>query len=121
MLGLQVGLTCTYFYFLLMLLLQRKMIPKKGRRVRKIKIPTDKPIEFELGDMAAHIQKRREEKEARERKRHRNREGKAGGAFIALNLLVQKDSKAQQNHKSSHPNFNIQRQKRRQAPRRMLG
>ena len=41
--------------------------------------------------------------------------------FIAFNLLVQKDSNAQQNHKSSHPNFNIQRQKRGQAPRRMPG
>ena len=35
-----------------MLLLQRKMGPKKGRRVRKIDVPTDTPTEFELGDTA---------------------------------------------------------------------
>ena len=51
-----------------MLLLQRKMGPKKGRRARKSKVPTDIPTEFELGDMATDIQRRREEREARERK-----------------------------------------------------
>ena len=43
------------------------MGPKKGSRVRKIEIPTNTPTEFELGDMAADIQCRREEREARER------------------------------------------------------
>ena len=43
------------------------MGPNKGRRVRKIINPTDTPTEFELGDMAADIQQRREEREARER------------------------------------------------------
>ena len=36
--------------------------------------------------------------------------------FIALDLPIQEDSKAQQNRKSSRPNFSIQRQKRGQAP-----
>ena len=49
-----------------MLLLQRKMGSKKGRRVRKIEVPTDTPTEFELRDTAANIQ-RREEREARKR------------------------------------------------------
>ena len=40
---------------------------KKGRRVRKIEVPTDIVPEFELGDTAADIQQRREEREARER------------------------------------------------------
>ena len=39
-----------------MLLLQRKMGPKKGRRVRKIKVPTGTPTEFEFGNMVADIQ-----------------------------------------------------------------
>ena len=39
------------------------MGPNKGRRVRKIEIPTDSVHEFELGD----IQRRREERVARER------------------------------------------------------
>ena len=39
------------------------MGPKKGRRVRKIKDPT--VPKFELGDTAADIQRRREEREAR--------------------------------------------------------
>ena len=44
------------------------MGPKKGRRnVRKIEAPTDTPTKFELGDTAADIQRRREEREQRER------------------------------------------------------
>ena len=43
------------------------MGPKKGGRVRKIGVPTDSFPEFELGDTAADIQQRREEREARER------------------------------------------------------
>ena len=42
--------------------------PKKGRKnVRKIEVPTDRPIECQLGDTTADIQKRREERERRER------------------------------------------------------
>ena len=44
------------------------MGPKKGRRVlRRIEVPTKTPPEFELGDTAADIQRRKEEKEAREK------------------------------------------------------
>ena len=44
------------------------MGPKEGRRVRKIDVPTDTPLELELGDTVADIQQReREEREARER------------------------------------------------------
>ena len=42
-------------------LLQGKMGPKKGRRVRMREILTDTPTEFELGDAAAAIQKKNEE------------------------------------------------------------
>ena len=35
--------------------------------MRKIEVPTDSIPEFELGDMAADIQRRREEREARQR------------------------------------------------------
>ena len=35
--------------------------------MRKIEIPKDTPTEFELGDTAAHIQRRRAEREQRER------------------------------------------------------
>ena len=38
------------------------MGPKKGRRVRKIEAPTDSVSEFELGDTAADIEQRREER-----------------------------------------------------------
>ena len=47
---------------------EKKMGSKKGRRIRKIKVPTDTPTEFELGDTTADIQRRRKEREARERK-----------------------------------------------------
>ena len=38
-----------------------------SRQVMKIKVSTDTPTEFELGDTAADIQRRREEREQRER------------------------------------------------------
>ena len=44
------------------------MGPKKGRRVRKIEVPTENVPEFELGDTVADIQQRRDDKEARESK-----------------------------------------------------
>ena len=54
------------------------MGPKKGRRVRKIEVPTDSVPEFELGDTAADIQWRRQEGEAREREEaHQQREEEA--------------------------------------------
>ena len=44
------------------------MVPKRGRKnVRKIKVPTCTPIEIELGDTAADIQSRMEEREQRQR------------------------------------------------------
>ena len=51
------------------------MGPKNDRRrVRKIKVPTDTPTEFELGDTAADTHRREEgEQKERGRKRHRNR------------------------------------------------
>ena len=51
------------------------MSPKKAREnPRYIKVPADIPTEFELGDTAADIQKRRE-------KRKRGRKGEATGAW----------------------------------------
>ena len=50
-----------------MLLLNRKMGPKKGRRVREIDVPTDTPIEFELRDTAADIQQEGEKRTEKER------------------------------------------------------
>ena len=43
------------------------MSPKKGRRVRKIEVPTDSVPEFELGNTAVDMQEMRQEREARER------------------------------------------------------
>ena len=43
------------------------MGPKKGRRVRKLEVPTESVPKFELGDTAADIQWRRQEREATER------------------------------------------------------
>ena len=43
------------------------MGPKKGRKVRKIEIPTDTPTGSELGDTAADIQRRWEKREQRDR------------------------------------------------------
>ena len=40
---------------------------KKGRRGRKIEVPTHSVPEFELDDTVADIQRRREERETRER------------------------------------------------------
>ena len=40
------------------------MGPKNGRRLRKIEVTTDSVSECELGDTAADIQQRREEREA---------------------------------------------------------
>ena len=42
------------------------MVPNRGRRVRKIEVPTDNVPEFELGDTVADIQRRREKSEDRE-------------------------------------------------------
>ena len=47
------------------------MGPKKGRRVRKIEVPKNKPTEFE--DTAADIQRREERKHREREKGHRNR------------------------------------------------
>ena len=41
------------------------MGPKKGRRVRKIEVPTDSVPKFDLGDTAVDIQRRRDERKAR--------------------------------------------------------
>ena len=49
-----------------MLLLKRKMGPRKGRRMRKIEFPRDTPTEFELGDTATDIQRKKEGREERE-------------------------------------------------------
>ena len=54
------------------------MGPKKGRRVRKIKVPTDSVPEFELSDTVTDIQRMREEREEREREEQaQKREGKS--------------------------------------------
>ena len=50
------------------------MVPKKRRRVTKIEVPTDSIPEFELGDTAADIQQRREEREARDREEARQQQ-----------------------------------------------
>ena len=57
-----------------MLLLKRKMGPKKGRRMRKKKVPTDIPAEFELEQTAADIQRRKRKR----KERHRNNRGGEG-------------------------------------------
>ena len=51
---------------------------KKGRRLRKIDVSTDSVPEFELGDTAADIQWRRQEKEAKERKEAQQQRTKGG-------------------------------------------
>ena len=54
------------------------MGPKKDRRaVRRIEVPIDSVPEFELGDTAADIQLRREDREAREREEARREEARA--------------------------------------------
>ena len=58
------------------------MCPKKGRRVRKIEIPTDTPTELKLGDTTANIHRRRG-RQQKGRKTHRNRGGsQEGGNYI---------------------------------------
>ena len=53
---------------------------KKGRRVRKIEVPSDSVPEFELWDTTTDIQWRREERDAREREEsQKQREGRPGG------------------------------------------
>ena len=47
------------------------MGPKKGRRVRKIEVPTDSVPEFEQGDTASDIERRREAKEREEAQKQR--------------------------------------------------
>ena len=48
---------------------------RKSRRVSKMEVPTDTPTEFELGDTAADIQRRREESEVREEGRGTETDG----------------------------------------------
>ena len=55
------------FCFLQMLLLKRKMGPKKCKIVRKIEVSTDTPTNFKFRDTAADIQRRREERQQRDR------------------------------------------------------
>ena len=64
---------------------------KKGRRVRKIKVPTDSVPEFELGETAVDIQRRREEREARKREEAQQEQGgggKEGGGKSKGNTLA---------------------------------
>ena len=49
------------------------MGPKKGRRVRKIEVPSDSVPQFELGDTVAYIQEGGVGGKKNGRKRHRNR------------------------------------------------
>ena len=51
------------------------MGPKKGGiNVRKIRVTTDTPTEFELGDKPTDIQRRREERAQREREEEAQRQ-----------------------------------------------
>ena len=50
---------------------------KKGRRVRKIEVPSDSVNEFELGDTVADIQRKRQEREARGEEAQQQREKEA--------------------------------------------
>ena len=52
-----------------MLLIKRKMGPKKGRRMRNIEAPIDTPTEFELRDVASDIHKREETKQTEKGRR----------------------------------------------------
>ena len=55
---MQVGLIGFWFYKRCFDLIY-KMGPKKGRRnVRRMEVPTNIPTEVELGDAAAHIERR---------------------------------------------------------------
>ena len=52
---------------------------RKGRR-RKIEVPTgDTQPQFELGDTAEDIERRRREREERERREQEERDGERGG------------------------------------------
>ena len=55
----------------------KKNGPKKGSKVWKIEVLKDTTKEIELGDTAADIQMRREEREARERKETQKQREKA--------------------------------------------
>ena len=52
------------------------MCPKKGRRVRKIEVPTDS---VQLGNTAVDIQQRRQEREAREGEEAQPQKQRGGG------------------------------------------
>ena len=55
------------------------MGPKKARRnLRKTEVPTDTPTEFELGDTAAVLQRRREEREQGDRKEAEKKQRERG-------------------------------------------
>ena len=58
---IQVRLTCGYDVFNKHCFYKENGSPKKGRRVRKIEVPTNTSTEFVLEDMAADIQRRRGE------------------------------------------------------------
>ena len=66
------------------------MDPKKGRRnMRKIDVPTDTPTEFDLGDTAADIQRKREEREQSEKGGGRETtEVKEGGSQEGGNFTI---------------------------------
>ena len=68
------------------------MGPKKGRRVRKIEVPTDSFPEFELWDTAADIQRRmrREAREMEEAQQQREGGGKSRGITLAKRRDLQK-------------------------------
>ena len=51
------------------------MGPKKGRRLRRIEVPTDSVPEFELGDTEADIQQRREKREEQAQRRELQKVG----------------------------------------------
>ena len=55
------------------------MGPKKGRKVRKIEIPTDSVPEFELEDTVADIQQRKQEREATQREEAQQQRDKEVG------------------------------------------
>ena len=53
------------------------MGPKKGRRLRKIEVPTDSVPEFELADTAEDIQRSREEAQIQQQREEEARRGEA--------------------------------------------
>ena len=62
------------------------MKPKKGRRVRKIEVPTDSVLEFELGDKVADILQMRKEREGRQ-ERGRGKKSMQGQTKMKQNWL----------------------------------